>query len=78
MATITEPRKPDDEGVLSRVRKFVWLSSGMFSLAALSLAFSGYFAFGGMESAGTNFLAAVVAAGLFGLTSLLRFGPYSA
>lgn len=78
MATITEARTPAVEDLLIRLRRFVWLSSGMFSIAAMSLAFSGYFGLGAVESAGANFLAAVAAAGLFGLASLLKFGPYSA
>ncbi len=74
------PPPPEDAEPtwLMRVQRFLWLWSGMFSVAALFLAFSGYFGLGGIESAATNFIAAVVSAGLFGLVSLLKFGPASA
>ncbi len=62
----------------ARVRKFLWLSSGLFSAASLMIPAIGYLAFGSVEGAPTNFLAAVVSACLFGLTSLLHFGPAEA
>lgn len=63
--------------LFERVRKFLWLSSGMFSVGCLASAFAGFTALRAFESAGTNFLAAIVSAGLFGLASVLRFGPDS-
>lgn len=79
MASVTEPPAPDEtpEGILARARRFVWLSSGMFSLAALGLAFTGYFAFGSVDDGNANFLAALASGVVFGLASLLKFGPAS-
>lgn len=79
MATIPEPPEDaDDPTFLDRLRQFLWLWSGMFSVAALGLAFTGYFTLGAIESATSNFLAAVASAGLFGLATLLKFGPATA
>lgn len=80
MATVTRspPVDPAEEDLLSRVRRFLWLSSGMFSVASLSLAFTGYAGFGTFEAASANFLASIVSAAVFGIASLLRFGPASA
>jgi|GEM_PF-3694659 len=86
MASFTEspsvdpPPPPDDlwATVLYRLPFLLWLFSGMFSLASLALAFAGYFGVGAFESANANFLAALVAAILFGVASLLKFGPESA
>ncbi len=63
--------------LLERLRKFLWLWSGMFSVACLASAFAGFTALRAFESAGTTFLAAIVSAGLFGVVSFLRFGPDS-
>ncbi|MGQ0798062.1 MAG: hypothetical protein ACT4OI_09425 [Methanobacteriota archaeon] len=63
--------------LLERLRKFLWLWSGMFSVGCLASAFAGYTVLRAFESAGTNFLAAIVSAGLFGVASFLRFGPDS-
>ncbi|HKZ98454.1 MAG TPA: hypothetical protein VJ326_02535 [Thermoplasmata archaeon] len=62
---------------VERLEKFVWISSGMFSVAALGLAFTGYVTFAAYEEAGSNFLAAIAASGIFGLTTYLKFGPPS-
>ncbi len=61
-----------------RLREFLWLSSGMFSAAALALSAVGYLALGPAEQAARNFTAALAAALLFGLATLLKFGPQSA
>ena len=68
---LTEP------SLLVRLRKFLWVWSGMFSVACLALAFTGFAALGAFEAAASNFLGAVVSGGLFGVASLLRFGPDS-
>jgi len=91
MATLSHeaarpPPPPPEETVaepslMKRFQKFLWLWSGMFSIAALFLAFASYFGLGGagsnLQAAGTNFLAAIASAALFGLVSLLHFGPAS-
>ena len=59
----------------ARVRKFLWLSSGLFSAASFVIPAIGYLAFGSVEGAGADFLAAVGSACLFGVASLLHFGP---
>ncbi len=70
---------PDVELTLvGRIRKFVWLSSGLFSAASFAIPAIGLFAYGTTEGMGTNFLAAVVSACLFGVASLLHFGPNEA
>lgn len=61
-----------------RLRKFLWLSSGLFSAAALAVPMIGVLAFGSMEGVGPSFLAALASACLFGLASILHFGPESA
>src|SRR3989304_788223 len=80
MATVPRPPPvdPAEEDLLSRVRRFLWLSSGMFSVASLSLAFTGYAGFGTFEAASANFLASIVSAAVFGIASLLPFGPVPA
>jgi hypothetical protein len=57
-----------------RMRRFVWLSTGMFSAASLAMAFVGMFFAGSFEVAGSHFLASVVSGGLFGIASVLKFG----
>ncbi len=61
-----------------RLRKFLWLWSGLFSAAALAVPMIGVLAFGSMEGVGPSFLAALASACLFGLVSILHFGPESA
>lgn len=61
-----------------RLRKFLWLSSGLFSAAALAVPMIGVLAFGSMEGVGPSFLAALASACLFGLASIFHFGPDSA
>lgn len=61
--------------LVAQFRKFLWLASGMFSTSALAIAFMDYFAAGAYEQAGTHFLAAVVAAVLFGVATLFKLGP---
>lgn len=62
----------------ARFRKFLWLSSGLFSAASFTIPAVGYFAFGTADGAAANFLAGVVSACLFGVASLLHFGPEEA
>lgn len=64
--------------ILARIRKFLWLSSGLFSAASFAIPAIGVLAFGTLEGLDTSFLAAVVSACLFGLASLLHFGPETA
>ena len=63
---------------LARLRKFLWLSSGLFSAAALAVPMIGVLAFVSMEGVGPSFLAALASACVFGLASILHFGPDSA
>ena len=58
-----------------RIRHFVWLSTGMFSAAALAVAFVGYVWSGGFEAASSNFFASILSGALFGLANVLKFGP---
>ncbi|MCI4371120.1 MAG: hypothetical protein L3J78_00545 [Thermoplasmata archaeon] len=58
-----------------RLRKFVWVSSGMFSGAALAIAFLGYFWLGPFETATSNFMASIVSGAIFWITTQLNFGP---
>ena len=66
---------PSELTFAGRIRKFLWLSSGLFSAASFAIPVVGLVAFGSFDGVGTNFLAAVVSACLFGLTTLLHFGP---
>jgi len=61
-----------------RIRHFVWLSTGMFSAAALALAFLGYAWIGSFSDAASNFLASVASGAIFGLSTVLKFGPKDA
>ncbi|MCI4371119.1 MAG: hypothetical protein L3J78_00540 [Thermoplasmata archaeon] len=61
--------------LLPRIRKFLWLSSGLFSAASFAIPAFGVLAFGSIEGLTTSFAAAIVSACLFGLASLLHFGP---
>jgi hypothetical protein len=63
---------------VGRIRKFVWLSSGLFSAASLAIPGIGLFAYGTIDGMATNFVAAVVSASLFGVATLLHFGPNEA
>ncbi|MGI0149540.1 MAG: hypothetical protein ACREDF_08430 [Thermoplasmata archaeon] len=90
MATTMEPAFPAVPAVpadlaepfeltfFARIRKFFWLSSGLFSAASFAIPAIGLLAFGTSDGVGTNFLAAIVSACLFGLASLLHFGPETA
>ncbi len=67
-----------DLTLTGRLRKFLWLSSGLFSAASLAIPVLGYVVFGAFDGMATNFVAAVASAALFGLASLLHFGPEAA
>lgn len=70
-----EPTAVVPVSFITQFRKFLWLSSGMFSASALSLAFLGYMLAGSAEGASTNFLAAVISACLFAIATLMKLGP---
>ncbi|TLZ46040.1 MAG: hypothetical protein E6K19_01580 [Methanobacteriota archaeon] len=76
MATVTEAwnERGYETELPLRMRRFVWLSTGMFSAASLALAFVGYFFAGSFEGAGSHFLASMVSGGMFGIASVLKFG----
>src|SRR2546428_11267516 len=70
---------PDVElTVVGRIRKFVWLSSGLFSAASFAIPAIGLFVYGTTEGMGTNFLAAVGGGRAFRVASFPRFGPHQA
>ena len=77
-ATPADLIEPLEFTFLVRIRKFLWLSSGLFSAASFAIPMIGVLAFGSMEGVGPSFLAALASACLFGLTSILHFGPESA
>jgi hypothetical protein len=64
--------------LLSQFRRFLWLASGMFSTSSLALAFLDYWIAASSDQATTHFLAAVVAAALFGVATVLKLGPSEA
>ncbi len=76
--TVEAPVQITEYGLFGRLCKFLWLSSGMFSAASFAIPFIGYMTLGSTQVASTNFLAAIVSACLFGLASLLHFGPETA
>lgn len=61
--------------LISQVRTFLWLASGMFSVSALALAFLDYWIVASATQATTHFVAAIVAAVLFGFATVLKLGP---
>ncbi len=65
----------DAPAFIAQFRKFLWLSSGMFSTSSLAIAFGDFFAAGAYQAANTHFLAAVVSAVLFGIATFLKLGP---
>jgi hypothetical protein len=74
-AVTLEPVLEDAPTLVAQFRKFLWLASGLFSTSSLALAFGDFFAAGSIEAASTHFLAALAAAGLFGIATLLKLGP---
>jgi hypothetical protein len=77
-ATPVDLVEPLELILLIRLRKFLWLFSGLFSAASFAIPMIDVVAFGSAEGIGTSFLAAIVSGCLFGLASLLHFGPESA
>ena len=80
MATVTGFRNAWQESAYPaelpvRARHFIWLATGMFSAAALAIAFVGYTWTGALEAASSNFYASIASGALFGLAHVLRFGP---
>lgn len=63
---------------LPRIRKFVWLWSGMFGAATFAMAMIGVLFYGRTDGVTSSFLAGIMSAALFGLLSILRFGPETA
>lgn len=61
--------------LMDRLRRFLWLSSGLFSAAAFVLPAVGVMMYGTFDRGGTSFLAAVVSACVFGVTTFLNYGP---
>jgi formate/nitrite transporter FocA (FNT family) len=82
VATSSEALAADIEtapvSVVAQVRTFLWLASGMFSTSSLALAFLDYMTVSAEGQAATHFLAAVVAAVLFGVATVLKLGPSEA
>lgn len=76
-ATSADFIEPLELTFLARIRTFLWLSSGLFSAASLAIPMIGVLAFGSMEGVGPSFLASLASACLFGLVSILHFGPES-
>ena len=76
--TVVVPIEVTEYSFFGRLRKFLWLSSGMFIAASFAIPFIGFMTYGSTQVASTNFLAAIVSAFLFGLASLLHFGPETA
>ena len=80
MATVTGTSFRQDyvPELPKRLKRSLWHSSGMFSAASFAIPFIGFMTYGSTQVASTNFLAAIVSAFLFGLASLLHFGPETA
>lgn len=68
----------EEYGFFGRMRKFLWLSSGLFSAASFAIPFVGFVVYGSGQATSTNFLAAIISACFFGIASLLHFGPDTA
>jgi len=79
MATVTGTSSRQDyvPEFPKRLKRFLWLSSGMFSAGALAVAFVGCYFVGAFEEDATNFLASVVYAGIFWISNTLKFGAAS-
>jgi membrane associated rhomboid family serine protease len=77
-AAVADLAEPLELSFLGRIRKFLWLSSGIFSAVSFAIAAIGVVAFGHLDGLGTSFLAAIISASVFGATSLHRFGTETA
>ena len=77
-AVAADLAEPLELTFLERIRKFLWLSSGLFSAASFAIPAIGILAFGILDGLGTSFLAAGVSGCFFGLASLLHFWPDTA
>lgn len=75
LAVSADWTEPIELSLFPRIRKFLWISCGLFSAASFAIPAFGAVAFGTSEGLGTSFLAAIVSACLFGVASLLHFGP---
>ena len=77
MATVTGTSSRQDyvPELPKRLKRFLWLSSGMFSAGALAVAFVGCYFVGAFEEDATNFLASVVYAGIFWISNTSSSGP---
>lgn len=87
MATIAATESAPAEAVIvseapvsfiSQIRTFLWLSSGMFSMSALALAFLDYWMVASSSQAELHVFAAIASALLFGLATILKLGPSEA
>jgi hypothetical protein len=58
-----------------RIQHFVWLSTAMFSAAALALAFLGFAWSGSFADGAMNYFASIASGTLFGLACIMKFGP---
>ena len=67
--------EPIELSLFARIRKFLWISSGLFSAASFAIPAIGVVAFGSTVGLDTSFVAGIVSACLFGLACLLHFGP---
>jgi 4-hydroxybenzoate polyprenyltransferase len=61
-----------------RLRKFLWIASGLLSAACFAVPVMGLIAFGTANDVGASFVIAVASACLFGVASVRHFGPESA
>ena len=77
MATVTGTSSRQDyvPEFPKRLKRFLWLSSGIFSAGALAVAFVGCYFVGAFEEDATNFLASVVYAGIFWISNTSSSGP---
>ncbi len=74
-AVALEPSLEASSTLIAQFRKFLWVASGLFSTSSLALAFLDFFAAGAYAQANTHFAAAVAAAALFGVATVLKLGP---
>lgn len=61
--------------LVAQLRTFLWLASGLFSTSSLAIAFVDVFVAEAYAQASTHFIAAVVAAVIFGVATVMKLGP---
>ncbi len=74
-AIVLEPALETAPTLVAQFRKFLWVASGLFSTSSLALAFLDFFAAKAFAQASTHFAAAIAAAALFGIATVLKLGP---